>query len=147
MSKEPAFYLVNSAVLPEVFEKVVKVKKLLQSGEITKINDAVNRVGISRSTYYKYKDYIFPFFETSQGRIITLFFVLDDVPGILSSILNIIAKSQSNILTINQNIPINGIANITISLQTSNMNMDIETLINQLEKIEGVRKIEILARE
>jgi len=147
MNKEPAYYLVDSSVLPEIFEKVVRVKRLLQTGKIKKINDAVKQVGISRSTYYKYKDYIFPFFEASKGKIITLFFILEDVSGILSNILNVIAKTRANILTINQNIPINGVANITISLQTGNMEGDIETLIKKMEKIEGVRKIEILARE
>jgi chorismate mutase len=147
MNKQSMYYLVDAAVLPEVFGKVIEVKKLLQTGKIKTINDAVQMVGISRSAYYKYKDFVFPFYEISQGKIITLFFVLEDVSGILSNILNIIAKAKANVLTINQNIPVNDIANITISIQTGKMVGNIEDLIIEMEKIEGVKKIDILARE
>ncbi len=145
--KKPQFYLVHSSVLPEVFEKVIEVKKLLKLGEFKTVNEAAEHVGISRSAYYKYKDHVFPFFETSQGKIITLSFILEDISGILSHILNVIASYQANVLTINQNIPINGTANITISIRTGNMTGDIEILISEIEKVQGVRKIDILGRE
>ncbi len=145
--KNPQFYLVHSSVLPEVFEKVIEVKKLLKLGKIKTVNEASEQVGISRSAYYKYKDHVFPFFETSQGKIITLSFILEDIPGILSHILNIIASYQANVLTINQNIPINGTANITISIRTGNMTGDIEILISEIEMLNGVREIDILGRE
>ncbi|MBZ4647175.1 MAG: chorismate mutase [Petroclostridium sp.] len=147
IDKQPVYFLVDSSVLPEVFAKVIEAKRLLQTGKVKTINDAVQLVGISRSAYYKYKDCVFPFYEISQGKIITLFFILEDVPGILSNILNVIARARANILTINQNIPINGVANITISIQTGNMEGNIEELVSQMEVIEGVRKIDILARE
>ncbi|MDK2800335.1 MAG: chorismate mutase [Clostridiales bacterium] len=147
MNKQPKFLLVDASVLPEVFEKVIEVKKLLETGKVKKINDAVHKVGISRSAYYKYKDFVFPFYQMSQGKIITLFFILEDVAGILSNLLNIIAKAKANILTINQNIPINGAANITVSIRTGNMACDIEELVAQMREIEGVKKIDILASE
>lgn len=147
MSNQSKYYLVHSSVLPEVFEKVVEVKRLVETGKVKTINDGVEKVGLSRSAYYKYKDYVFPFFEMSQGKIITLFFVLEDIPGVLSDILNVIARFKANILTINQNIPINGTANITISIRTEQIEGDNESMISQLECIEGVHKIDILAKE
>ena len=118
MKQEPIFFLVDSAILPEVFSKVIEVKKILSTGKVKTVNDAVKEVGISRSAFYKYRDYVFPFYETSRGKVITLFFVVEDFSGILSSIINIIAEANANILTINQNIPINGLADVTISIET-----------------------------
>ncbi len=147
MNEQHRYYLVDASVLPEVFGKVIEVKKLLEMGKVKTINEGVERVGISRSAYYKYKDAVFPFFEMSQGKIITLFFILEDIPGILSNILNVIADYKASILTINQNIPINGTANMTISIRTGNMKGDSEALVDEFKGIEGVKKIDILARE
>ena len=147
MDREPVYFLVDSSVLPEVFSKVIEVKKMLKARKAKTINDAVQAVGISRSAYYKYKDYVFPFYETSRGRVITLFFVVEDFSGILSSIINKIAKAKANIITINQNVPINGLADVTISIATTGMTMGIEELMNSIAEIEGVRRHEILARE
>ncbi|MCG8501060.1 MAG: ACT domain-containing protein [Firmicutes bacterium] len=147
MNEQHRYYLVDASVLPEVFGKVIEVKKLLEMGKVKTINEGVERVGISRSAYYKYKDAVFPFFELSQGKIITLFFILEDIPGILSNILNVIADYKASILTINQNIPINGTANMTISIRTGNMKGDSEALVDEFKGIEGVKKIDILARE
>lgn len=147
MSKKSKFLLVDPAVLPEVFTKVMEVKNLLSKDPTVAINEAVKAVGISRSAYYKYKDSVFPFYETSMGRVITLFFVLEDVSGVLSRIINEIAQAKANILTINQNIPINGLANVTISIETEEMKMDIQELMDSLMNIEGIRRQEILARD
>ncbi len=146
MKQESVFFLVDSFILPEVFSKVIEVKKILSTGKIKTVNDAVKEVGISRSAYYKYKDYIFPFYETSRGKVLTLFFVVEDFSGILSSIINKIASAKANILTINQNIPINGLADVTVSIETFEMKDDMQKLMSEIEKIEGVRKCEILAR-
>lgn len=146
MKQESVFFLVDSFILPEVFSKVIEVKKILSTGKIKTVNDAVREVGISRSAYYKYKDYIFPFYETSRGKVLTLFFVVEDFSGILSSIINKIASANANILTINQNIPINGLADVTVSIETFEMKDDMQKLMREIEKIEGVRKCEILAR-
>ncbi|QNU68246.1 ACT domain-containing protein [Ruminiclostridium herbifermentans] len=146
MKQESVFFLVDSYILPEVFSKVIEVKKILSTGKIKTVNDAVKEVGISRSAYYKYKDYIFPFYETSRGKVLTLFFVVEDFSGILSSIINKIASAKANILTINQNIPINGLADVTVSIETFEMKDDMQKLMSEIEKIEGVRRCEILAR-
>ena len=147
MDNSSTYFLVDSAVLPEVYSKVIEVKKILSMGRIKNVNEAVREVGLSRSAYYKYKDYVFPFYETSRGRVITLFFVVEDFSGILSSIINKIAKAKANIITINQNVPINGLADVTISIETTGMTNDIRELMENIKEIEGVRRQEILARE
>ncbi|KNY28242.1 ACT domain-containing protein [Pseudobacteroides cellulosolvens] len=147
MNKDSTYLLVDASVLPEVFSKVIEVKQILGKGKIKSINEAVKEVGISRSAFYKYKDYVFPFYETSRGKVMTLFFVVEDLSGILSSIINQIALAKANILTINQNIPINGLADVTISIETAGMIKDIKELMNEIGRIEGVRRQEILARE
>ncbi len=146
MKQEAVFFLVDSVILPDVFAKVIEVKKILSAGRIKTVNDAVKEVGISRSAFYKYKDYVFPFYETSRGKVITLFFVVEDFSGILSSIINKIAVANANILTINQNIPINSLADVTISIETFEMKEDIQNMMGEISKIEGVRRCEILAR-
>jgi chorismate mutase len=139
------YYVVSTSVVPDIFKKVIEVKKMIQSGKTVTINEAVRNIGISRSTYYKYKDHIYLYSEMSQDNIVTLFFVLEDISGILSDILNIIALSKANVLTINQNIPVNEIANITISLRVKNMQSSVEDLIKKLEKIDGIKKIKIIS--
>ena len=147
MDKNSTYLLVDTLVLPGVFSKVIEVKKILSRGRIKAVNEAVREAGISRSAYYKYKDFVFPFYETSRGRVITLFFVVEDFSGILSSIINKIALAKANIITINQNVPINGLADVTISIETTGMSMDIRELMENIGEIEGVRRQEILARE
>ncbi|MCX8132276.1 MAG: ACT domain-containing protein [Clostridia bacterium] len=147
MNKNSTYFLVDASVLPEVFSKVIEVKKLLSKEKIKAVNEAVKEVGLSRSAYYKYKDFVFPFYETSRGKVITLFFVVEDFSGILSSIINKIAAAKANILTINQNIPINSLADVTISIETAGMVVELEELMDEISKLEGVRRQEILARE
>lgn len=147
MDNGSTYFLVDKTILPEVFSKVIEVKKILGTGRIKTVNDAVREVGLSRSAFYKYKDFVFPFYETSRGRVITLFFVVEDFSGILSSIINRIAQAKANIITINQNVPINGLADVTISIATTGMSMDIGRLMESIGGIEGVRRQEILARD
>jgi|SRR5690554_6126790 chorismate mutase len=147
MDNASKYYLVDASVLPKVFTKVIEVKRILESGTIKNINEAVKKAGISRSAYYKYKDFVFPFYETSRGKVITLFFTVEDCPGILSGILNKIADSGASVVTINQNIPINGFANITITVETGEMTTDIKDILMEIKKIKGVKSQEIIARE
>lgn len=147
MNHSSTYFLVDSEVLPEVFTKVIEAKKLLSSGKSKTVNDAVKEVGLSRSAFYKYRDCVFPFYETSRGRVITLYFVVEDFSGILSRIINKIAQSRANIITINQNMPINGLADVTISIATAGMTMDIGQLMESISDVEGVRRQEILARD
>lgn len=141
------YYIVKAEALPEVFLKTIEVKEKLRKGEISTIYEAVEKVGISRSAYYKYKDYIFPLYEMNTGRMITVALMLDHSPGVLSEVLNEIAQAKASILTINQNIPVHGVANVTVSLELKNMMVHVDKLIQIIEKIQGVKKVNILAKE
>jgi len=147
MKEDKKFYIVDKSVLPEIFLKVMDVKNLLESGREKTVQDAVNTVGISRSAFYKYRDAVFPLYENSRGKTVTLGANLDDTKGVLSCVLNQIAAAGANILTINQNIPINGIANVTITIETNAMRADIGSLLNELEALVGVLSVKIIARE
>ena len=140
------YILVDTRVAPDVFIKVVQAKKNLDSGKCKTVNDAIEGVKMSRSAFYKYKDYVFAYSEKNTERIYTLFFTLDDVSGIVSEILRVLAGYGSNVLTINQNIPIHNVANITISFRMGDKD-DVSMLIEDLQHIEGINKIEILAME
>lgn len=143
MNPKEELMLVSSSVLPKVYLKVVEAKKLLTSGQAATIHQAVEEAGISRSAFYKYKDYVFPFSEMSGTQVFTLFFIVYDLPGVLSELLKKFANASANILTINQNIPVNSLANITISFK---MTGRIQELIRELEAVRGVKKIEIIAK-
>jgi len=145
--KESEFYLIKADILPDVFKKVMEVKRLLSSKKATSVNEAVKVAGISRSAFYKYRDFVLPFYETSRGKLVTIVFVVEDFPGILSGIINTMANAKANILTINQNIPINGLADVSLVFETDKMIIPLETLILELSKIPGVRSHRILARE
>ena len=144
---ETEYYLVKADMLPEVFNKVMAVKQLLNAGKVTSINEAVQKVGLSRSAYYKYKDAVLPFYENTQGRLVTLVFTVENFPGILSGIINSLANARANVLTINQNIPLNGLADVSVSVETEKMNCDIKALLADLERIPGVRTCRLLARD
>ena len=144
---ESEYYLIRSEVLPEVFIKVMQVKRLLSAGKAGSVNEAVKRVGMSRSAYYKYKDAVLPFYEGNRNRVVTLLFTVENFSGILSDIINRIARSKGNILTINQNFPLNGLADVSIALETDRLNVDLQILMEQLSGIVGVRSCRIMARE
>ena len=141
------YYLVDKKVLPEVFIKVMEVKQRLNTGDSVSVNEAVRKTGLSRSAYYKYKDSVLPFFEATNGKKVTLLITVENFQGIVSSILNVIAESRSSILTINQNIPINGLADISISIETASMFGSMDDIMSDITKIAGVRSCKILSRE
>lgn len=141
------YYLVDKKVLPEVFLKVMEVKQRINTGESVSVNEAVKKTGLSRSAYYKYKDSVLPFFEATNGKKVTLLIKVENFQGILSSILNVIAQSRANILTINQNIPVNGLADISISLETVSMYGSVEDIMSDVKRIAGVRTCTVLSRE
>ena len=147
MGETTKFFVVKQKAIPEVLLKVVEAKRLLESEKVLTIQEAVDAVGISRSSFYKYKDDIFPFHDNSQGTTITLTFQMDDEPGILSDVLKIIAEYRANILTIHQSIPINGIASLTLSIQVLQTTGDISRMIEQLEGQPSVHHVKILAKE
>ena len=146
MAKGSKYYLVEASALPEVFLKVVEAKRLLDTGKVTTVNEAARVTGISRSAFYKYRDTVMPFQNMMTGRIITFQLLLHDAPGILSSLLNAFADSQVNILTINSIVPTNGCAVVTISAETINMTMPLESLLQQLRQNEGVIGVEGVKR-
>ena len=147
MGETTKYFVVKQKAIPEVLLKVVEAKRLLESEKVLTIQEAVDAVGISRSSFYKYKDDIFPFHDNSQGTTITLTFQMDDEPGILSHVLKIIAEYRANILTIHQSIPINGIASLTLSIQVLQTTGDISRMIEQLEGQPSVHHVKILAKE
>ena len=147
MGEATKYFVVKQKAMPEVLLKVVEAKRLLESEKVLTIQEAVDAVGISRSSFYKYKDDIFPFHDNSQGTTITLTFQMDDEPGILSDVLKIIAEYRANILTIHQSIPINGIASLTLSIQVLQTTGDISRMIEQLEGQTSVHHVKILAKE
>ena len=147
MGEATKYFVVKQKAIPEVLLKVVEAKRLLESEKVLTIQEAVDAVGISRSSFYKYKDDIFPFHDNSQGTTITLTFQMDDEPGILSDVLKIIAEYRANILTIHQSIPINGIASLTLSIQVLQTTGDISRMIEQLEGRTSVHHVKILAKE
>ena len=139
------YYLVSAEALAEVFIKVAEAKRMLQVGEADTVGEAARLVGISRSAFYKYKDAVQPFQNMRAGHIITFYALLKDIPGVLSNYLSIFANSGANILTINQTIPTNGCAGVTISAETSDMVEGLEELMARASSAEGVLKFEIMA--
>ncbi len=137
--------IADLSVLPPVYHKVLKVKELLESGVAETVNEAADMADVSRSAYYKYKDYVFPF-NQMQG-ILTLLIAVIDIKGVLSDMLAFMSDAGCNILTINQNVPINGVANITVTIQTEQMKVSTDRLITGLQTIRGVRKVNILAKQ
>jgi len=137
--------IADLSVLPPVYHKVLKVKELLESGKAETVNEAADMADVSRSAYYKYKDYVFPF-NQMQG-ILTLLIAVIDIKGVLSDMLAFMSDAGCNILTINQNVPVNGVANITVTVQTEQMKVSTDRLITGLQTIRGVRKVNILAKQ
>ena len=147
MKKRNDYYVVKKKAVPEVLLKVVEAKHLLDSEKVMTVQEAKERAGISRSSFYKYKDDIFPFHDHSRGRTFTVMIQLDDEPGLLSGLLNCVAQYQANILTIHQAIPVNGVASVTLSIENLNTTGDVSELIDALEKTQGVHYLKILSRE
>jgi chorismate mutase len=137
-------YLVSADALPDIFLKVAAAKELLETGECRTASEAARISGISRSAFYKYKDAISPFHQLGGG-IVTFHILLRDLAGVLSSILAIFAETGANILTMNQSIPINGTAQVTISAATIRLSVGIDELIARLSAVSGVIKIDPLA--
>ncbi|UYO34619.1 ACT domain-containing protein [Bacillus zhangzhouensis] len=142
--KEETFYLVREDVLPDAMRKTLEVKKLLDRKKADSVADAVQKADLSRSAFYKYRDAVFPFYTMVKEQIITLFFHLEDRSGALSRLLQIVADSGCNVLSIHQTIPLQGRANVTLSISTAGMADDINTVMHQLRKLEFVEKVEIL---
>ena len=140
------YYLVREEILPEAIKKTIKVKELLKKGEVRTINEAVEMLNLSRSAYYKYKDYVFPFYEASKEKIVTLALLLEHRSGVLSNVLKVLANEHGSVLTINQGIPLQGVANATLSIETMELAVDLEALLDKIRVIEGVKRLEVLGQ-
>ncbi|MEY8381149.1 ACT domain-containing protein [Ileibacterium valens] len=141
------FYVVSSAILPDVLEKVMEAQTLLQTGQVRKISEAVKKVGISRGTFYKYRDAVFSFHEENSRRKAILTMVVQDEKGALSKILSVIAQKNCNILAINQTIPINHIVNVVLTLDITDLDISFQLLIGLLRSLDTVEKVELVTVE
>lgn len=141
------YFIVKKHAVPEVLLKVVEAKRLVETGKVMSVAEAAAEVGISRSSYYKYKDDIFKFHDDSQGTTITVTFNMDDEPGLLSEVLRLIADFGGNILTIHQSIPLNGVASLTLSIQIPPNSQDVSDMIDAMDRKSGVHHVRIRAKE
>lgn len=147
MNAEGKYYVVRDKALPEVLIKVVEAKKMLEADKHLSIREATDRTGISRSSFYKYKDDIFPFHDSLKGRTVTLAMQMMDEPGLLSDMLKIVAVYRANILTIHQSIPVNGIASVTLSIEVLEGTGDVDKMIRDIENYKDIYSVKILARK
>jgi chorismate mutase len=145
MKDKMQYYVLKEKAVPEVLLKVVEAKRLIDSGKIASVQEATESVGISRSSFYKYKDDIFH--ETTKGKTITMVIQMDDEPGLLSGVLKTIADFHANILTIHQSIPVNGIATLTLSIDILPQTGDVAEMVTKIESVGGIQYVKILARE
>jgi chorismate mutase len=141
------YLVIDKNILPEIYDKVMESKELLRTGKVKGITEAVKQVGISRSAFYKYRDHIFSISEGTLGKKVTIAFLLNDEMGVLSKILNMLANVQGNILTINQDIPINKIANVSITFDITNLVVEIDEILNDIRNLNGVVKLNLIAME
>ena len=141
------YFYVHKSVLPDFFEKVIQVKQMLSSGEMRDVSSAVRAVGISRSTYYKYKDFIMEPSELSGGRKAVISVLLNHEPGVLSAFLSRISEVNASILTITQSLPIHDHASVTVSMDISGMTTTIPELIESISGTQGVENPKLVAIE
>ncbi len=145
MMELPKYYIVEAAALPEVFLKVAEAKWLLETGQVSTVNEATRATGISRSAFYKYRDAIEPFRNMMAGRILSFQFLLRDERGLLSSILSIFSQFGANILTIHQTVPTGGSASVSVSAETGQLQGSVERLLQEIRQVSGVLDAHILA--
>ena len=147
MGDKSKYFLVKQKAVPEVLLKVVEAKRLLESERAITVQEATEKVGISRSSFYKYKDDILPFYDNAKGKTITLVIQMDDEQGLLSDLLHVVAVYKANILTIHQSIPVGGVATLTLSVEVRENTGKVSTMVEELEAVSGVHYVKILARE
>lgn len=141
------FYVVSSEILPEVLEKVLEAQKLLQTGKVKRISEAVKEVGISRGTFYKYKDAVFSFNQDQSRRKANVMMILKHEKGALSQVLSLISSNQVNILALNQSVPINGVASVTLTMDITDLEIGIQTLLVMMSGLSAVDRAELIAVE
>lgn len=147
MEDKSKYFVVKQKAVPEVLLKVVEAKRLLESERAITVQEAADKVGISRSSFYKYKDDIFPFYDNTKGKTITLVVQMDDEQGLLSDLLHVVAVCKANILTIHQSIPVNGVATLTLSVEVRANTGNVSKMVEDMEEMDGIHYVKILARE
>ena len=147
MKDKIKYFVVKQKAVPEVLLKVVEAKRLLESERAITVQEATDKVGISRSSFYKYKDDIFPFYDNTKGKTITLVVQMDDEQGLLSDLLHVVAVYKANILTIHQSIPVNGVATLTVSVEVRPNTGNVSEMVGDMEEMDGIHYVKILARE
>lgn len=147
MAEKSKYFVLKQKAVPEVLLKVVEAKRLLESERVMTVQEATEQVGISRSSFYKYKDDIFPFHDEAKGKTVTFVLQMEDEPGLLSMVLQIVAEFCANILTIHQSIPINGVASLTLSIEVLPTTGDVSAMIEKIEEQQGIHYLKILGRE
>ncbi|MCL6638623.1 MAG: ACT domain-containing protein [Firmicutes bacterium] len=140
-NKDSRFFLVAEDILPESIVKTVRARELLLKGEAATVGEAVEKVSLSRSAFYKYKDKVFPFYRWPSGMAVTLFLVLEHRSGVLSKVIGTLAGVGANILTINQIIPIHGLASVTVTFETSGVESSLEDIVALAGELDGVRVV------
>lgn len=139
------YLIVNEKILPSFYEKVIEARNLINNGMVSNVSEAVKQVGISRSTYYKFKDYVFLPTENSVGKKAVIALMLMHRRGVLSEVLNIVNSQRASVLTINQSIPINGQASVMVSLDISDLESPIDALVTMLQNTRGVSSAKLIA--
>ena len=147
MADNTNYYVLREKAVPEVLLKVVEANRLLDSGKIESVQEATEAVGISRSSFYKYKEDIFLYHEEKKGKTVNMVIQMNDEPGLLSTVLKLIADAKANILTIHQSVPVNGIATLTLSADIFPDTDDVDEMAKQIESVNGIHYVKILARE
>ena len=141
------YYIVRKKAVPQVLVDVVRAKQLIESGKAESVQEAISRTGISRSSFYKYQNDIFPFHESARGTTFTLMFQMEDEPGLLSDALRIIAQYRANILTIHQSIPVSGVATLSLSIQVQKTTGNMSETLKELENHSGVHNVKVVGQE
>jgi chorismate mutase len=144
--RDKKFYMVSEDILPESILNTAVAKEMLAKGEADNIMDAVDKVGMARSTFYKYKDGVYSFFNAENLNIINISMMLKNTSGVLSGVLNRIASQEANVLTINQNLPIHGVAYVTLSISVEEMTVSIDNLLAALKELTEVITVEIIGK-
>lgn len=147
MVEEAKYYLVKPRAVPEVLLKVAEAKQLLDTRRGMTVQEAVEQVGISRSSFYKYQEDIFPFYENARGKTINVVLQMDDRPGQLAEVLKVVAQYHANVLTIHQTIPINGVASLTLSIKILPTTADVSKMLEAMESQKGIHDLQILSQE
>ena len=145
-NNEQKFYLVRADILPEAILKTAQAKDIISKRKVETVNQAVDKVGLSRSAFYKYRDGVFSLQDPLKGTIVSLSMLLEHKSGILSQVLNTIARANANILTINQNIPLQGVGHVTISVEIAQMSITLDKLLKNLNDLSGMVKLELVGQ-